>query len=545
MPNALLSKAALVGLITLSQAALWASTETSHFNPQAINVGSGGYRFNFLITWTCDDFPQPTTSAPGEVDLIDGNGSVVGELTGTLGSGNPIVHVSGAGAASSLLGSVVQLGANGTPANASLSGTWLITGLSPGQYTLRYWYFQEATTNYPTSTIATQAGDNGGSGTLTASPSPTPTPIAPPSITITASAPAIVLSTTALSTNATAGTQGTPLASVSISASTDNGNTWTQVLSNTKPSLLADSEAVSYTFSQTGSLIFRATVVDQALHTSSAETTVNVIKADQPAISITPINASIIEGQALSMNATGGATGNYQWGGSTAGSGAIQTLTFGSPGTYSVSAVDAGNNDYNPSPPALATITVNAAFFSLELSSSTGGTTSGAGNYPPNSQANALAIPSPGWTFSGWTGDITGQTPSLRVTMSANRSLVAHFYQLSAQTITYVQPVAVSTRSAPFNLLVSSSSGLPVTLSLNSGPVLMTGSLVSPIGAIGTVTITATQGGDAEYLPALPVVITFTVGTPPAGVLFQDDSAATKRSDRGDRVTTYRSSAPN
>lgn len=544
MPNALPGKAAFLALILLSPAALGAATETSHFTTQAIEVGTGGYRLNFQVTWNCDDFPQPTNSAPGEVDLIDSNGNVAGKLTGTIGSGSPIVQVSGAGAASGLLGSVQQLGANGTPANASLSGTWLITGLSPGPYVLRYWYFQEATANYPTSTIDTQVVDGGGSGTLTQSPVPTPAP-APPSITILAPTSAIVLSTSAISTSATAGNKGAALASVSISTSIDNGTTWVQVFSNANPSLLADNESFSYAFSQTGPIIIRATVVDQALQTGSAETTVAVAKANQPAITVSPVTSSITEGQSLSLTATGGVTGNYQWGGSAAGSGALQTLTFASPGTYTVSATDEGNADYNPSAPAIATITVNAAFFSLQLSSTSGGTTSGAGNYPPNYLANALATPSPGWAFSGWTGDLTGQTPDLTVTMSANRSLVAHFYQLSAQTITYVEPIAISTRSAPFNLLVSSSSGLPVTLRLNSGPAVMTGALVSLLGVTGTVSITATQGGNAEYLPAQPVVITFTVGAPPSGVLLQDDSAATKRSDRGDRVTSFKSSSPN
>jgi hypothetical protein len=41
------------------------------------------------------------------------------------------------------------------------------------------------------------------------------------------------------------------------------------------------------------------------------------------------------------------------------------------------------------------------------------------------------------------------------------------------------------------------------------------------------------------------VVITFTVGRPPSGVLLQDDSAATKRSDRGDRVTCFQSTSAN
>ena len=65
--------------------------------------------------------------------------------------------------------------------------------------------------------------------------------------------------------------------------------------------------------------------------------------------------------------------------------------------------------------------------------------------------------------------------------------------------------------------------------------------MITPSGATGEVTLTATQPGNAQYLPAEPVVITFAVGPPPPGVHLSDDSAATKKSDKDTRATSYMS----
>jgi hypothetical protein len=125
--------------------------------------------------------------------------------------------------------------------------------------------------------------------------------------------------------------------------------------------------------------------------------------------------------------------------------------------------------------------------------------------------------------------------------MSSNVSLVAHFSQLLTQTISYVPPGSVSTRSPAFALSVTSTSGLPVLLVLNSGPATLASNVITPSGTQGQVVLTATQPGNSQYLAAQPVVITFAIGPPPPGVLLSDDSAATKRSDKATRVTSFTS----
>jgi hypothetical protein len=186
-------------------------------------------------------------------------------------------------------------------------------------------------------------------------------------------------------------------------------------------------------------------------------------------------------------------------------------------------------------------VTVQAPFYTLSVSATAGGTVAGGGSYPPNAQATAVATADPGSTFTGWTGDLTAVTLTLSVLMSSNKALLAHFAPLLPQTISFVPPGAVTTFTPAFTLLVTSSSGLPVSLALDSGPATLAASLVTPTGAAGEVTLTATQAGNAQYLPAQPLVISFPIGLPPPGVFLSDDSAATKRTDRETRTTSFRS----
>ncbi|MFY0625047.1 MAG: T9SS type A sorting domain-containing protein [Reichenbachiella sp.] len=64
-----------------------------------------------------------------------------------------------------------------------------------------------------------------------------------------------------------------------------------------------------------------------------------------------------------------------------------------------------------------------------------------------------------------------------------------------------------------FNLEVSASSGLDVTLSI-SGPATLSGTTVDLTGVSGRVSITATQGGDRNYNAATEIIVSFDVGDP-------------------------------
>ena len=78
------------------------------------------------------------------------------------------------------------------------------------------------------------------------------------------------------------------------------------------------------------------------------------------------------------------------------------------------------------------------------------------------------------------------------------------------QTITFGALGDKTQGDPPFTLNATASSGLPVSYSVVSGPATVAGDLVTLTGA-GTVTIRASQSGDANYYPAPDVLQSFTV----------------------------------
>jgi hypothetical protein len=362
---------------------------------------------------------------------------------------------------------------------------------------------------------------------------------------VTLSAPQSVtaFAPVAVGAAASVGSNGNPLASVSIDLSIDGGATWSSVLANPRASSPSDNEGATTSFGQAGTATLRATATDTTGLQATAVQAVAVAKAPQSGVAITPASVSLTAGQSATFSASGGATGNYVWGGSAAGSGPTQSVTFPASGTFAVSVYDSGSAAYNPSAPASATVAVQAAFFVLSVTANPGGTVAGGGSYPPNSQATAVATADPGNAFAGWTGDVTGASTTLTVFMSANKSVTANFTALLPQTISFAAPAAQTLKSPPLTLSATASSGLPVQIALVSGPASLSGSVLTFAGATGQVALTATQPGNSQYLPAQPVTVSFPVGPAPAGVIFSDDSPATKRTDRYTRNTSFLSSA--
>ncbi|RMF23638.1 MAG: DUF11 domain-containing protein, partial [Bacteroidetes bacterium] len=58
------------------------------------------------------------------------------------------------------------------------------------------------------------------------------------------------------------------------------------------------------------------------------------------------------------------------------------------------------------------------------------------------------------------------------------------------------------------------SSGLPVQFALESGPATLAGNVLTLTGEVGTVVVRASQGGNADFLPAPDVLRSFTVSDP-------------------------------
>jgi Divergent InlB B-repeat domain len=514
----------------LVAAAHGGETQQPSSTTESAAIGAGGYVLNFQFQWSCDDIPGGTTSSPGRIDLVDPSGVTVAEISGTIAAGSASIASPVVGSLSSVACSASVTGAGGTPADAVLSGTWRVSGVGPGAYTFRFWNYEDWIQGRVGTTVNTASCDAGGGG-----------PVSPPNITLTAAQAATVYQPMGFTAAASVGPNGNPLASVVVAASADSGATWSTLLSNTQASNPGDTEGGSTSFGLPGTEILRATATDTAGLQATSLVTMTVAKANQPGVSVSPASLSLSPGQSATFTASGGASGNYAWAGSAAGSGPAQVVAFPSPGTYSVSVLDSGNSSYNPSAPATATVFVQSAFFVLSVTSAPGGTVSGGGSYPANSVATAVATPGPGSSFVGWTGDMTGSSLSLPVLMSSNKAVTANFAALLPQTIAFLSPGTVTTRTPPLILTATASSGLPVQIALVSGPASLSGDMLTQAGATGQVTLTASQAGNAQYLPAPPVTLSFPVGSPPAGVILTDDAPVTVRSDRFTRMTSFRS----
>ena len=82
------------------------------------------------------------------------------------------------------------------------------------------------------------------------------------------------------------------------------------------------------------------------------------------------------------------------------------------------------------------------------------------------------------------------------------------------QAITFPQIPNKLTTDAPFQLMATASSGLPVTYEVVSGPATIDGDIVTLTGEAGEVLIKASQEGNGTYDPASDLVNTFNVLDP-------------------------------
>lgn len=123
--------------------------------------------------------------------------------------------------------------------------------------------------------------------------------------------------------------------------------------------------------------------------------------------------------------------------------------------------------------------------------------------------------------FLGTPGEVTiaaaqpgngSYAPSLPVIRSFYINLTTSGPQ--AQSINFPSITNKFTTDGPFPVSASASSGLPVSLEIVSGPATINGNTITLTGAEGTVTVRATQDGNADYFAATPVERSFTVTTP-------------------------------
>jgi parallel beta-helix repeat protein len=216
------------------------------------------------------------------------------------------------------------------------------------------------------------------------------------------------------------------------------------------------------------------------------------------------------------------------------------TLTGGA-GSVTIEAIQNGNELTNPTYPLQRSFTVTAAGGTTKTSQSISfapisGKTFGDAPFGLAATASSglpvsFAMVSGPATVSGNTVTITGAgTVSIQASQAGNTSFhpavtVTQSFAVAkaAQAISFGPLPDKTVSDAPFALAASATSGLPVAYRVISGPANISGNMVS-VTAAGTVTIEASQAGNANYNAATFVAQSFTVRSSGSGVSKQAQS---------------------
>ena len=200
------------------------------------------------------------------------------------------------------------------------------------------------------------------------------------------------------------------------------------------------------------------------------------------------------------------------------------TLTITGVGTVVVAANQAGNANYTAASQVTASVVVNQASQTITFTPPVSPVTYGVAPIALSATSTSglpvtFSLLSGPATLSGSTLTITGVGT---VVVTANQAGNANYTAASqvtasvvvnqaAQTITLAPPVSpVAYGVAPIPLSATSTSGLPVTFSLLSGPATLSGNTLTITG-VGTVVVAANQAGNANYTAASQVTASVVV----------------------------------
>jgi parallel beta-helix repeat protein len=204
------------------------------------------------------------------------------------------------------------------------------------------------------------------------------------------------------------------------------------------------------------------------------------------------------------------------------------TVSINGGGTVVIEATQSGNAGFNPAPPVQRSFTVNRisqtisfgplpnrtvgeAPFAVSAVSSSGLLVSfRIVSGPASISGNTVTVNGAGEVIIEATQEGNGNyTPALPVMQSFIVQSVSTVKQ--SQTITFSSLPYRNFGTPPFDLTATSSSGLPVSYRVVSGPATVAGATVTLTGA-GSVMVEAMQPGDGIYNAAAPVQRGFTVG---------------------------------
>jgi hypothetical protein len=428
--------------------------------------------------------------------------------------------------------SATQLNAVATYGGVQVPGTYTYTTgatvLSPGTILNAGTYPLSVTFTPTDTTLPAQTTTN----SLTVNPDPTGTKIT------TASKPVVNQPDTLSATVTTTPTGGTPSGTVTF---TSGGNTLCTATLNangvgtcTFTPTVTGNETITASYTPTG---------DPNHLPSLGTATINVCALLPQTITFTGLPATTTyspnQQYTLTGTASSGLPVSYTVTGPATVSGS--TLTITGPGIVTVTASQGGNSTYGAANPVSQTIVVSQAptVTTLTPASKTPSvgspdvltaTVTGAGKPTgtvaftaagsPIAGCTAVTLSAAGTATCSYTPTATGPV-ALTASYSGNTnnapsSGASTVYPATTktQTITFTLPAtATYSTGLSYTLTATASSGLPVTYAV-TGPGTIAESVLTITGA-GSVTVTASQAGNAKYLAATPVARTIVVSQAP------------------------------
>jgi formylglycine-generating enzyme required for sulfatase activity/5-hydroxyisourate hydrolase-like protein (transthyretin family) len=202
-------------------------------------------------------------------------------------------------------------------------------------------------------------------------------------------------------------------------------------------------------------------------------------------------------------------------------------VTITGVGTVVIGANQAGNANYEAAPEVTTSFVISKAAQTIRAFSKISNKTFGSAPFKITAPVASsklpvtLSVKSGPATILGNTVTLTGTGP---VVLAANQFgndnyntapevTVSFTVAKATQTIRAFAKISSKTVSAaPFAVTAPSSNrGLPVTMSVKSGPATISGNTVTLTGAVGTVVLAANQVGDANYSAAKEVTTSFKV----------------------------------
>jgi len=319
-------------------------------------------------------------------------------------------------------------------------------------------------------------------------------------------------------------TYGTALSSTQLNASSTVAGTY--AYSPAAGTVLnAGSQALSVTFSPTDTTDYTTATDSTSLTVNQAIQTIAFPNPGAQTYGVAPIT--------LTATATSGLPVSYTvTSGPATVSGSVLTITGA--GSVTVQASQAGNSNYSAAAPVSVTFTVNQATQTITFPNP-GAQTYGVA--PITLTATATSSLSVSYTVTSGPATVSGSVLTITgvgsVTVQASQAGNANYsaatpvsvtftVNQAMQTITFPNPGAQTYGVAPITLTATATSGLPVSYTVISGPATVSGSVLTITG-VGSVTVQASQAGNANYSAAAPVSVTFTVNqwtTAPGALLF-------------------------